>query len=63
MEVRPNAAGRTSEAIVIENDGLDEMCESLAPIDNPLEAPAEELLLRIREAGIVGMGGAGFPRK
>lgn len=60
-EARPNAAGRPSEAIVIENDGLDERCESLAPVDNPLEVPAEKLLSRIREAGIVGMGGAGFP--
>lgn len=61
IETRPNAAGRSSEAIVVENDGLDERCEPLAPMENPLEAPVEALLARVREAGIVGMGGAGFP--
>lgn len=47
----------TAEYVVIENDGLDE--EVLLPdID---ENDPEQILLRVKEAGIVGLGGAGFP--
>lgn len=44
--------------IVIENDGTGESV-LLKPL--PETAKSEELVRRIREAGIVGMGGAGFP--
>lgn len=46
--------------IVIENDGQDTLAEPLAT-KNPDDLTPEEMLRIIREAGIVGMGGAAFP--
>lgn len=47
-------------SIVIENDGAYE--ETAYPACKPLEEyTQEEIIGRVREAGIVGMGGAGFP--
>lgn len=53
----PNPRGGMSDYVVIQNDGTDESV-SLPAID--AEDPAQ-ILDRIHEAGIVGMGGAGFP--
>ena len=53
--------GRKVEAITIESDGADEWDEQISPLENPDECSAEELISAIREAGIVGMGGATFP--
>lgn len=51
------ANGKTQKYIFIESDGKDET--SYMP---PLSSPsAEEIKERIKEAGIVGLGGAGFP--
>lgn len=60
IEARRVATGGNVKSIVIENDGR---YESVAPWKvKPLdEYTNEELIARIREAGIVGMGGAGFP--
>ncbi len=55
IEPRPHVNGRLVEAIVIENDGLD---EAVAP---SIPKTDDEILHAIREAGIVGMGGAAFP--
>ncbi len=46
--------------IVIENDGEDREAEPIHT-KNPDELTPEEMKNIIREAGIVGMGGAGFP--
>ena len=46
--------------IVIENDGQDEMSEPLHNLDINNMTP-DDMRKIIREAGIVGMGGAGFP--
>ncbi len=49
-------------AIVIENDFEDRMDSALADIQRDYtQLDTEEMLGYIREAGIVGMGGAGFP--
>ena len=57
----PHATRGTCTAIVIENDGKDLPDESIRP-NKPLEelTPAEIIEI-VKEAGIVGMGGAGFP--
>ncbi len=57
----PHATRGTCTAIVIENDGKDTLDESIKP-NKPLEelTPAEIIEI-VKEAGIVGMGGAGFP--
>jgi electron transport complex protein RnfC len=56
----PHPAMGQGLAVVIENDGKDELDESIVPKD--IESlSAEELKDLILEAGIVGMGGAAFP--
>lgn len=49
----------TAPCIVIEAD--DAGRETLLPVLNPFETTKEQALARVKEAGIVGMGGASFP--
>ncbi|MDA3925884.1 MAG: electron transport complex subunit RsxC [Kiritimatiellae bacterium] len=56
------ASGRPCQAIVIECDESNET-EFLPPIENWQKSDKDDLLTRIGETGIVGMGGAGFPTK
>ena len=61
IEPRPHTSGRMVNAIVIENDMLDESAPEIA-CDLPLDQlDIDAVLHSIREAGIVGMGGAAFP--
>ena len=61
IEPRPHTNGGMVQAIVIENDFQDTMIET-HPYDLPLDQiDPDEVLHLIREAGIVGMGGAAFP--
>ena len=61
IEPRPHTSGRMVNAVVIENDFRDEMFPTEGD-DRPLEQlDTDEILRTIREAGIVGMGGAAFP--
>lgn len=50
--------GKTAPAIKIDSDGLMEIDESVKP---PVVDSKESLLNAIKESGIVGLGGAGFP--
>jgi electron transport complex protein RnfC len=52
-----------SEAIYIENDGKKTKDKTLQPVaESELkDTPNDFLIKRIREAGIIGLGGAGFP--
>ena len=61
IEPRPHPLGDELMAVVIENDGLDTPCTDLAPLSEKELQDPEAILDRIREAGIVGMGGAMFP--
>ncbi|TLX54677.1 electron transport complex subunit RsxC [Stutzerimonas nosocomialis] len=56
----PHVSGLPAPAIVIETDGQ-ERWTALEPCDDFRREPADALLERIREAGISGLGGAGFP--
>ena len=61
IEPRPHTSGRMVNAVVIDNDFRDTAIETKGN-DVPLEELNEdEILHAIREAGIVGMGGAAFP--
>ncbi len=53
--------GGSEMCVIIESDGLNEWHESVKPKGNPDQMSVEELLKCVKEAGIVGMGGAGFP--
>ncbi len=56
----PHASGLSAPCIVIEPDGKDAWCE-LTPCEDYLAVEKHELVEKIRQAGIAGMGGAGFP--
>ena len=65
VEPRLTASGGQSPAVVLDTtapapEGVDPTERALAPLDWRT-APREDLLRRIEEAGICGMGGAGFP--
>lgn len=60
IEPRLTAGGTKVESIIIENDGEYEGMERSAP-GNWQEMDRKDLLAVIQDAGIVGMGGAGFP--
>ena len=53
-----SAYGKVTPAIVIQTDGLQTVSETVAP---PAVNNREDLLTAIRESGMVGLGGAGFP--
>lgn len=60
IEPRRTVSGAVVDAIIIENDGQFEEVEWPAPrtID---ECSKEEIRAAVQKAGVVGMGGAGFP--
>ena len=61
IEDRPHATRGTCPSIVIESDGLNTVHESVKP-NKPLEElSGQEIVDIVKNAGIVGMGGAGFP--
>lgn len=55
----PHPSGLLAPCVVIEADGEDRWIER-APVD-PWSLPADELRTRLRDAGVVGLGGAAFP--
>ena len=63
VEMRPHSMGMTMMSVVIENDHQDELCPDIHPrsVEQVHNLTPEELMEIIREAGIVGMGGATFP--
>ncbi len=52
------ADGSKIDAITIESDGEMRMCEDIAP---PVINNLSDLLKAVRQSGLVGLGGAGFP--
>ena len=61
VEPRPHTTGTNVPCVVIENDGLDTLCPEIRPRGDVDALSPDELMKLIREAGIVGMGGATFP--
>ncbi len=60
IENRRNVQGVMTPSIVIVNDDLYEEADRI-PVKPIAEMTKEEVVQIIREAGIIGMGGAGFP--
>ena len=58
---RQTVPGTFDTCVVVENDGLYEKDERWAPLPDYENCDPKEYLKRIREAGIVGFGGATFP--
>ena len=61
IKPRTVASGARVDCVIIENDGLDTKVGGLNVIEDPMTADRDVLLNAIREAGIVGLGGAAFP--
>ena len=63
VEAKPHTNGSTVMSVVIENDHLGTLCEDIKPrTQEEVDAlTKEEIISIVREAGIVGMGGATFP--
>ncbi|MFZ3023699.1 electron transport complex subunit RsxC [Pseudomonas sp.] len=56
----PHVSGLPAPAIVLDSDGLEQWI-TLQPCPDYRHLEATELLEKIRQAGISGLGGAGFP--
>ncbi len=52
------ATGMSTQAVIIENDGENTLYEGLQP---PKIDTREDFIKAVRESGLVGLGGAGFP--
>ncbi len=61
VEPAPHPSGRFISAVVIEADGKDEPMDLTSKADPGLNRGPEAWKEMIRDAGIVGMGGAAFP--
>ena len=60
IEPRRIAVGDMVNSIVIENDGEYKEAE-FTPCEDVTALSKEEIINKVKEAGVVGMGGAGFP--
>lgn len=60
IEPHYHPSGAMVTSIIIENDGLYEISDKVTPKD-PDKMTPKEIIGIIRDSGIVGMGGAGFP--
>ena len=63
VEMKAHTSGTTVMSVVIQNDHLDELCPDIQKRtqEEVDQLTPEDLMGIIREAGIVGMGGATFP--
>ncbi|MBR3560127.1 MAG: electron transport complex subunit RsxC [Oscillospiraceae bacterium] len=61
VEPRPYSMGGDVMSVVIDNDFQDEVSEEVVAPENPDLLSVEEMIEIVKNAGIVGMGGATFP--
>ena len=61
VEKRRTIAGTMTECVVVENDGKYTPIEGLGQKQDLSGITGQEILNRVKEAGIIGLGGAGFP--
>lgn len=61
VEERPTVSGRAASVIEIEPSGEDRLHESCRPAADWISLSSKQLVEVIARAGIIGMGGAGFP--
>ena len=61
VEPRRHMLGDMVVSVVIENDFQDTPCEDMKPLSEAELKDPDAIIRRIREAGVVGMGGAMFP--
>ena len=61
VEKRRVLSGQMVECIVVENDGAYRPVEGMGVRQDISKITGEEIIQRVKDAGIVGLGGAGFP--
>ena len=61
VEKRRTIAGTMTECVVVENDGAYTPMEGIGVRQDLSGLTNQDILNRVKEAGIVGLGGAGFP--
>lgn len=61
VESRRTVMGNTAMSVVIENDGNFTLAEGIGTEADYKKMKKDEILSKIQAAGIVGLGGAGFP--
>lgn len=61
VEKRINVLGTSTQAIVIENDGQYTLAEGIGQETDYNKLTGQEILAKVKAAGIIGLGGAGFP--
>ena len=61
VEPRPYSMGGNMTSVIIENDFQNTLSEEVQAPSNPDALTAEEMVEIVKNAGIVGMGGATFP--
>jgi len=61
VEPRPAATGFPVMSVVIENDFQNQLSPDCKPRENVDALTSQEIIEIVRDAGITGMGGAGFP--
>lgn len=61
VEERPHPGGTPVLSVVIANDGRDDLSPDIHPRESIADLDAQALIDLLHEAGITGMGGAGFP--
>ena len=61
IEPRMTVMGTMSDSIIVKNDGLDESVPGFGEERDLEKLTKEEVIQIVKDAGIVGLGGAGFP--
>lgn len=62
IQSHPHMNGHYSTAVFIETDGQEKWAEGLNTSETDYKKlPGEEVIVKVKNAGVVGMGGAGFP--
>ncbi len=54
-------SGQKTDSVIIDSDGKQDVFDSIKPYPVLEKISADEIIKAVREAGIVGMGGAAFP--
>ena len=61
IEPRSHPSGQPCLAVMIENDFQNTVCPDIHPVEDPDSLTPEQLVEIVKNAGIVGQGGATFP--
>jgi electron transport complex protein RnfC len=61
VDAHPHPLGKPVPAVTIANDGEDHFASEIQDREDSLSLSPEEIRGRVKEAGVVGLGGAAFP--